>query len=204
VARPRNGTSGHTQYRRSAEHLAELKAQFEKLARSRPRTSGKKAARTRTLNALKRKIAAAQGRLTKARAAIARATSQGASARSTARRKRSEAAKKGWEARRTRKAAPAVTSGLVMPFLTLAGVRDVWPPAKSDRSKVGSCWNAVDAFLSNGSRALLDGFAGDSIYDELSGLRLPFITDPTIIIAHSDEYDFGASLYRDRRNRSAE
>jgi len=197
VARPRNGTSAHTRYRRAREHLAELESQYATIERTRPTKSGKKGARTRALNSLLRRLRAARGQLTKARAAIARAASQRVTAKSLTKRKRSEAAKKGWATRRTRKAAPG-TPGLAMPFLTPAGVVYVWPPAKSDRSKIGAHWNAIDNLLSTGSSDLLGPFAGDAIYDEISGRRLPFVTDPTIIIAHSDEFEFGAAFYRDR------
>ena len=86
-----------------------------------------------------------------------------------------------------------------MPFLTAErGVVFVWPPLKSDRSKIGLHWNAIDELLSNGSTDGLARLAGDSVYDEISGKRLPFVTDPALIIAHSDEFDFGAAFYRDR------
>jgi hypothetical protein len=185
---------------RAREHLADLEAKLAKLTRSRARTPGKKGARTRALNKLSRQIATARGLLTKARNKIVRAAKKDLTTKAAAKRKRSEAAKKGWASRCARKAAPAAASGLALPFLTSGGVVDAWPSAKSERSKVGSYWNAIDAFLSSGSRALLDRFAGDSIYDEISGKRLRFVTDATIIIAHSDEYDFGATLYRERRN----
>ena len=84
-------------------------------------------------------------------------------------------------------------------FLRGQALSDVWSPSKAERSQVGKYWNAVDTFLSTGSRASLDRFAGASIYDEISGQRLPFVTDPAIIIAHSDEFAFGLCFYRDRR-----
>ncbi len=201
MARPKKGTSAHTRYRRANERLADFEDRLALLARSRPRTPGKKAAKTRALNALRRQITAARGELTKSLRAISQATSQRASAKLAARQKRSEAAKRGWS-RRSGEAAPAVKSaGLAIPFLTLDGVTWIWPPSKSDRSKVGNFWNpGVDTVLASGSTTLVNRFEGDSVFDEISGRHLAFVTDPNIIIANSDEYDFGPSFYRDRRD----
>ena len=57
MARPRNGKSAYTRYRRARENLAALVGEHEKLARSRPRTPGKKGAKTRALNNLARQPA---------------------------------------------------------------------------------------------------------------------------------------------------
>jgi hypothetical protein len=89
-----------------------------------------------------------------------------------------------------------------MPHLTAAGVRPVWPPSKGDRSKEGSYWNEVDSLLSN-RPASFQQFKGTSIYDEISGKHLPFVTDPDIIYFYSDEFDFGDTFYRDRRRGRA-
>lgn len=86
-----------------------------------------------------------------------------------------------------------------LPFLTDDGVVYVWPRAKSARSSIGSYWNAVDKFLSTGSVAALAPFRNQSIYDVISGERLAFVTNRNTIIAYNDEFDFGASFYRDRR-----
>jgi hypothetical protein len=194
--------SPHTRYRHARARLADLEAARAVLERLRPRTSGKKAAKTRALNDLARKIPAAKGVLTKARNAIAQAATAHTSGKRIARQKRSEAAKKGWATRRARKAPlPPVTahgSHQALPFLTEEhGVVGVWPPSKDDRSKVGRYWGIVDRLLSNQS-ASFARFEGGSIYDEISRKRLPFVTDPDIIMAHSDEYLFGLSIYRDR------
>ena len=65
--------SPHARYRHARARLADLEALRDELARSRPRTSGKKAAKTRHLNKLARQIPSAKGLLTKARNAIAKA-----------------------------------------------------------------------------------------------------------------------------------
>jgi hypothetical protein len=196
--------SPHTRYRHARARLADLEAARAALERLRPRTSGKKAAKTRALNDLARSIPAAKGLLTKARNAIARAVAAHTSGKRIARQKRSEAAKKGWATRLARKALPAPLppvavpgSHQALPFLTEEnGVVGVWPPSKDDRSKVGRYWGIVDRLLSNQS-ASFARFEGDSIYDEVSQKRLPFVTDPDVIMARSDEYLFGLSIYRD-------
>lgn len=196
---PRNDVSEHTRYRRANARLAALEAERDEVMRLRPRTSGKKAAKTRALNELSREIRVARGLLTKARNAIAHGRPQIAAAKESAGRKRSEAAKNGWTTRRARIAAQRILPNLTIPFLTSTGVVDVWPPLKDDRAKVGSYWSAVDNLLSTGSRAALAPFVGEAVDDQISGKRLQFVTDPTIIVFHSDEFDFGASFYRDRR-----
>ena len=197
--------SAHTHYRHARARLADLEAARAALERTRPRTRGKKAAKTRADNKLKRQISAAKGLLTKARNRIAQAARTFKSRTGVAKQQRSEAAKRGWATRRARAAAAAPTpaasppSGqLAIPFLTIAfGVVGVWPPSKDDRSKVGKYWSTVDRLLSN-QPASFDRFEGDSIYDEISGKRLPFVTDLNVILAHSDEYLFGLTFYRNR------
>jgi ribosomal protein S20 len=197
--------SPHTRYRHARVRLADLEVLRDKLERSRPRTRGKKAAKTRQLNTLARQIPAARGLLTKARNAIAKAASSRTTHKRTASQKRSDAAKRGWSTRRAGKvspapAAPATTtgSGKALPFLTYeTGVVGVWPPSKDDRSKLGKYWGSVDRLLSN-EPVSFDRFEDGSIYDEISGKRLPFITDRDFILAHSDEFNFGLTIYRDR------
>lgn len=85
-----------------------------------------------------------------------------------------------------------------MPFLTYEkGVVGVWPPSKDDRAKVGKFWSTVDRLLSN-QPASFDQFESDTIYDEITGKRLTFVTDRDFIMTHSDEFNFGLSFYRDR------
>jgi hypothetical protein len=196
--------SAHTRYRHARARLADLEALRAALERTRPHTRGKRAAKTRALNRLARQIRAAKGLLTKARNAIAKAARTRKSSTSATRQKRSAAAKRGWATRRGRMVAPApvqvvpFSSNKALPFLTVErGVIGVWPPSKDDRSKVGRYWSTVDRLLSN-QPASFEQFDGDSIYDEISGKRLPFVTDRDVILAHSDEYVFGISFYRDR------
>jgi hypothetical protein len=191
-------------YRHAHARLADLEALREKLQRTRPRTRGKKAAKTRGLNKLKRQVAAAKGLLTKTRRGIARSAATRKTTKAVAKQKRSAAAIRGWTTRRARKASSAAVSTLVpggnlaMPFLTVAkGVVGVWPPSKDDRSKIGRFFNMVDRQFSN-QPASFDQFEGDSIYDEISGKRLAFVTDLNVIYAHHDEYLFGLTFYRNR------
>lgn len=202
MARVKAGT--WSKYRRAQKTLTELQAQLAALQRSRPRTRGKKASKTRALNNIKRRIPAAKGLLTKARNAIAKAARGRKSTTSAAKQKRSDAAKRGWAKRRAGKASKAAiatdsvsTSNLAMPFLTSAGIVGVWPPAKSDRSKIGKYFSQVDRMLAHQPYSF-DQFDGVWIYDEISGKRLPFITDIDLILTYSDEFHFGFSFYRDR------
>lgn len=204
MAQRRNGA--WSKYRGARARLAELEALRDAVARTRPRTRGKKAAKTRALNKLARQIPAAKGLLTKARNAIAKTAAARATGKKTSREKRSEAAKRGWATRRARKAparavspsAPPPSSKLAMPHLTVAkGVVGVWPPSKDDRSKEGKYWGTVDKLFSN-QPASFASFEGDSIYDEISGTRLSFVTDLDVIYAHHDEYLFGLTFYRNR------
>jgi hypothetical protein len=196
--------SPHTRYRYARARLADLESLRAAFERTRPRTRGNKAARTRALNKLARQIPAAKGLLTKARNAIARTASARSAKKNQARQQRSEAAKRGWVARRARKASPpAVPRPNIrfynhkMPFLTHAGVIDVYPPPKDDRSKIGKYFGQIDRMQANLPYSFAE-FEGDSIYDELSGERFAFITDIDFILAHSDEFNFGLSFYRDR------
>lgn len=207
MARARRGTSPHTKRRHALQRIGELEAQQSKLERSRPRTRGKKGAKTRALNTIARQLRAARGALTKARNAIAKAASQTVAAKRTGTLKRSEAAKKGWATRRARAskaAAPAPTASVevrgraeFMPFLTPSGVVYV-NPVGSDRGLVGKHWNAIRRFLENRGTDALDRFAGQSIFDTESGRSLPFVTDPNVILEHEAELDLGPGFYKRR------
>jgi hypothetical protein len=105
MAQVKRGTSPHTKRRHALNRIAELEARWVKLERSRPRTRGKKGAKTRALNTIARQLRAARGALTKARNAIAREAATRTSHKHLAKRKRSEAAKKGWAKRRAAKGA---------------------------------------------------------------------------------------------------
>jgi hypothetical protein len=193
MARGKNGR--WSKYRNARDLLTDLEAQREKRLRMRPRTRGKKAAKTRALNQLARKIRAAKGALTKARNAISRAAAERKVAKSTAKLKRSAAATKGWAKRKAARQATAyaVTShaetslpGRRMRFLEerdgVAVRVEVAPPDRADRSAIGSYWYAVGVFRDNGSTTLLRRFEDRSIYDGLRQERLPFVTDPTLLL----------------------
>jgi hypothetical protein len=178
--------------------LADLESQFMKLERSRPRTPGKKGAKTRALNKLSRRISAARGRLTKSRNAIAKAARTHSTSTAAARLKRSAAAKKGW-ASRLRRLAGAVTDGTgkFMPMLTKDGV--VWVnPVGDDRSLLGVYWTGVGDRLNNMPTLVLQGLDGLSIVDSETGARYPFITDMDTILAYHEHFDFGPSFYKSR------
>lgn len=102
MSQPKRGSSPHTKRRHALKRVAELEAKQAILERSRPRTPGKKGAKTRALNATSRQLRAARGELTKARSAIASGAAQRTSAKRAAVAKRSAAAKKGWATRRAR------------------------------------------------------------------------------------------------------
>ena len=146
----RRGTSAHTRRRHANARLAGLAAIKAALERSRPRTPGKKGAKTRALRKLARQIASAKGQRTKALNAIAVAARNRCPARAAATAKRGAAAKKGWATRLARLAATVVDvgGGKFMPMLTADGV--VWiNPIGDDRSLLGSYWKLVDDRLKN-------------------------------------------------------
>ena len=186
MAARKTGTSPHARYRRARKHLSGLEAFQATLARSRPRTPGKKGAKTRALNNLSRRVSAARGQVTKTRNAIAKAASERASAKSVAKQRRSDAAKRGWSKREaTREAPPPTQPVRAMRFLE---ERDgevkqilVAPPSKDDRSAIGSYWHAVGVYRNGGSTALLDRFDGRSIYDARTQSRIRFVTDPGLL-----------------------
>ncbi len=186
MAARKAGTSPHTRYRHAREYLADLEAQYAKRERTRPRTAGKKGARTRALNKLAGQLRSARGQVTKARNAIAKASSERAAAKSAAKRKRSDAAKRGWNKRKaTREAPPPAQPVRGMHFLEerdgeVKQIRVV-PPAKDDRSAISSYWVAIGVYRNGGSTALLNRFDGRSIYDALSQRRLPFVTNTALL-----------------------
>lgn len=186
MARPRTGTSPHTHYRRARERLADLEKQYAKIERTRPRTPGKKGAKTRALRTLARQLRAARGQLTKARNAISQRAHTRSVSQVTAKQRRSEAAKKGWAKRK----AGANQASLAPParaqrFLEESGgeVKQILVacPSKSDRSAVTSYWNAIGVYRGGGSARLLDRFNGRFIYDALSDRRLPFVTNTALL-----------------------
>lgn len=199
MASRNHAVSARTKYRHAREHLAALEAERARVERSRPRTRGKKAARTRALNTLSRTLRAARGLVTKTRAIATADRRAKAATKRAAAEKRREAARKGWRTRRApQQPAPSdVMSRRPIPHLTPHGVQSVWPPSREDRGKEGSYWNEVDSLLSN-RPASFARFEGDSIYDEISGQRLPFVTDIGTIFAYSDYYHYGDAFYRDR------
>lgn len=207
MAARKRGTSPHTKRRHALHRIGELAAQQGKLERTRPRTPGKKGAKTRALNAIARQLSAARVALTKARKAIAKAASQKVISKRAATEKRSEAAKKGWATRRARARAPVAPAPITplearghaefMPFLTTNGVVYV-NPVGSDRGLVGKHWNAIRCFLENQGTDLLDRFAGQSIFDTESGRRLRFVTDPHVILEHEAELELGPGFYKRR------
>lgn len=198
MAKRKRGTSSHTTYRHARALLAILESEQAKLERSRPRTSGKKAARSRALNSLARKIRAVRGQLTKARNAIARAARTNGAAKKLAKQKRSEAARKGWVTRRSRKPAASrpPSGGLFMPHLTPMGV--VWiNPVGSDRSAEGHWWHNAGRVLAN-QPSSIHRFSGQSVHDTETGRSLPFVTDSAVIAEFEHEFDFGPSFYKRR------
>jgi hypothetical protein len=212
MGQAKRGSSPHTKRRHALQRIVELETQQAKLERSRPRTPGKKGAKTRALNALARQLRATRGQLTKARNAIA----EGAATRTSAKRasvaKRSAAAKKGWATRRARAkraAIPAAPEPIAaasferfMPHLTESGVIYV-NPLGTDRSLEGKHWNAIRTYLENGRTDALDRFHDKSIFDAETGRRLPFVTDPAVILEHEAELDFGSTGFYKRREEVA-
>jgi hypothetical protein len=190
--------SPHTRYRHLRTRLADLEAARATLERTRPRTRGKRAAKTRTLNKLARQISAAKGLLTKARNAIAQAARTKTASMSAARVKRSAAAKKGWATRLARLVAAAAEDGAkFMPMLTRNGIAWI-NPVGEDRSLLGSYWVAAGDVLDNIPSLVFDGFDGLSITDSETGQSLPFITDRDTLFSYHDEFDFGPSFYKSR------
>jgi hypothetical protein len=212
MAHAKRGSSPDTKRRHALQRIVELETQQAKLERSRPRTPGKKGAKTRALNAIAGQLRAARGQLTKARNAIASAAAKRSSAKRVSIGKRSTAAKKGWVTRRARTkvaAIPAPSNPIAaadftrfMPFLTEAGVIYV-NPLGSDRSLVGKHWNAIRTYLENGRTDALDRFQDKSIFDSETGRRLPFVTNPAVILEHEAEFDFGSTGFYKRREEVA-
>lgn len=189
--------SAHTNYRHARARLAELEALREGLLRTRPRTRGKKSAKTRASNKLKRQISAAKGMLTKARNAIAKAARVKKSDSSTDKQKRSAAAKKGWAKRRAARSASRV--GDIWQHLLPDGTTTTVVLDKGDSSLEGIYWNAYADALA-GKRDLWE-FTGASVFDLDRQQRFPFVTDLDVIAQHADEIDFGPGFYK-RRNEA--
>lgn len=205
MAQRKRGSSPQSRYRRARERVSTLEEQVAKLERSRPRTPGKKGAKTRGLNRLTRQLSSARGWLTKTRNAIAEAKHEAAEAKSLAKQKRSEAARKGHATRRMRAkpdhlAVPGAASDRTMPFLAPDGLIRVLPLG-NDRKLVGKYWHAVGRYLENGRTFELRMLEGESIYDALRQQRLPFVTDLQTILEYEAEFDFGASGFYKRRDQ---
>jgi hypothetical protein len=198
MARAKSGL--WSKYRGARARLAEPEALREVLQRTRPRTRGKKAAKTRTLNKIARQIPAAKGLLTKARNAIAEAARGRKSPVSDAKEKRSEAARKGWAKRRAPSAANVAS--------TASAVGDIWQHLlpdgatttvvldKADSSLEGLYWNAFEDARA-GKRGLWE-FTNLSVLDLDRQRRFPFVTDLNVIAEHADEIDFGPGFYKRR------
>lgn len=186
--------SPHTHYRHARARLAALESARAALERTRPRTRGKKAAKTRKLNELTRKIPAAKGLLTKARNAIARAARVRSSKAGAARQKRSDAAKRGWSKRRTAKGASRI--GDIWQHLLPDGTTTTVVLDKGDSSLEGLYWNAFEDARA-GKRDLWE-FTGLSVFDLDRQQRFPFVTDLDVIAEHADEIDFGPGFYKKR------
>jgi hypothetical protein len=186
--------SPHTQRRRGLARLAGLEAQLAALERKRPRTRGKKAARTRALNKLARQVRAARGRVTRARNAIARAARTRTSSTNLAKQKRSEAAKKGWAKRRAVKGTSRI--GDVWRHLLPDGTTTTVVLDNADSSLEGLYWNAYGDALA-GKRDLWE-FKTLSVFDLDRQQRFPFVTDLDLIAEHADEIDFGPGFYKRR------
>jgi hypothetical protein len=197
MAKRKRTPSPYTPYRRARGLVAELESQLAKLERSRPRTPGKKGARTRTLKKLRRRLGAARGRLTKARNAIAAATRTRSTISSAARLKRSAAAKKGWATRLARAAVADTADDKFMPMLTRTGIAWV-NPVGDDRSLLATYWTVLDDVVNYVPTFLLDGFEGLSIVDAETGERYYFVTDIDTILSFHDHFDFGPSFYKSR------
>ncbi|MCL5258698.1 MAG: hypothetical protein M1314_03025 [Firmicutes bacterium] len=191
------GTSPHTRYRRARKRLSDLEVLKATLERSRPRTPGKKGAKTRALNKLTRRVSAARGQVTKARNVIARAASERAAVKNAVKYKRSEAATKGWAKRRVgERIAPF---GDHWQHLRPDGTTITVVVDKTDSSLEGKYWNMYGVALDG--KGDLRYFEGLSVFDFDRQRRFPFVTDLDVIAQHADEIDFGPGFYK-RRNEA--
>jgi hypothetical protein len=195
MARARTGA--WSKYRAARAKLTELETLRDTFERSRPRTRGKKAAKTRALNKLKRQIPAAKGLLTKARKGIERTKTSRKASTASSYQKRSEAAKRGWAKRR----ADASTSPewAVWQHLLPDGSLTTVTFNKADSSLEGMYWNAHGEALA-GKRDLWE-FRGISVFDIERRREYPFVTDLDVIAESADSIDFGPGFYK-RRNES--
>jgi hypothetical protein len=185
--------SPHTARRHALAQLAGLETSYAALEGSRPRTRGKKAAKTRGLNKLKRRVSAAKGLLTKAKNAIARETASRNSQKHAAKQKRSEAARKGWAKRRVPRASQ---TGDVWQHLLPDGTTTTVVVDEADSSLEGLYWSAFEDARA-GKRDLWE-FKGLSVFDLDRQRRFPFVTDLDVIAEHAEEIDFGPGFYKRR------
>jgi hypothetical protein len=70
-------------------------------------------------------------------------------------------------------------------ILSTHGIRDADVPAASDRSTIGSHWNAVQTFLYTGETEELERYRGDRV----AGLRLMTNSDEIERLARIGELD---------------
>jgi hypothetical protein len=184
-------------YRTARARLSALETLRDTLERSRPRTRGKKAARTRALNKLKRQIPAAKGLLTKARKVIDRAKTPQNVESGSAFQKRSDAAKRGWAKRRAN-ASGSVAWATWLHLLPDGSLTTITLD-KTDSTLEGMYWNAHGDTLA-GKRGLWE-FEGISVFDIERQREYPFVTDLDVIAESADSIDFGPGFYK-RRNES--
>jgi hypothetical protein len=172
VARARTGL--WSKYREARAKLTELESLRDTLERSRPRARGKKAAKTRTLNKLKRQIPAAKGLLTKARKGIERTRTSRKASTASSYQKRSDAAKRGWAKRR----ADASTSAewAVWQHLLPDGSLTTVALNKADSSLEGMYWNAHGEALAGTTSGSFAGSPYSTSSVDASTRSLPIST----------------------------
>jgi hypothetical protein len=195
MARARTGV--WSKYRAARAKLTELEASRDSLERSHPRTRGKKAAKTRALNKLKRRIPAAKGLVTKARKGILRPKTSHPTETASSFQKRSDAAKRGWAKRRA--AASASVAWATWLHLLPDGSLTTVTLDRVDSSIEGLYWNAHGDALA-GKRDLWE-FKGITVFDVERKREYPFVTDLDVIAESADSIDFGPGFYK-RRNES--
>ena len=184
-------------HRAARAKLNALEALRDTLERSRPRTRGKKAAKTRALNKLKRQIPTAKGLVTKARKAVDRAKTSHAVESASSFQKRSDAAKRGWEKRRAAVGRVAWATWL---HLLPDGSPTTITLDKADSTLEGMYWKAHGDALA-GKRDLWE-FRGITVFDIDRQREVPFVTNLDVIAETADSIDFGPGFYK-RRNESA-
>lgn len=194
MAAYKRGTSAHTRYRHARERLAALEARYAATERSRPRTRGKKAVRTRRLNTLSRRLRAVRGWLTRARNAIAEQARTKTVNKRAAIQRRSEAAKRGWEKRHARKV--LARSGDIWQHLMPGGRTKTVELDKGDSSLEGKYWNAYTTAAEG--KGDLEFFRDRSVFDLITQRRYHFVVDINEALQHADEIDFGPGFYKKR------